>query len=165
EELIAAGQFREDLYYRINLITLKIPALRERRADIPLLVAYFVENLKTIYHRPDLTVDAGAVRWLSDLPWPGNVRELKNLVERTVLVSAGDRLTAKDFQTQLHPLGRSAGQTSLPAVGTMTIEAMEVSMIRKALEFHGSNLTRVARSLGLSRAALYRRMEKHGITV
>ena len=162
-DMISAGQFREDLYYRINLITLKLPSLRERQADIPLLVDYFVQNLKTIYQRPELTVTPPATRWLSVLSWPGNVRELKNLVERTVLVTDGDRLDVDDFRAQIQPALRSIDNADLPAVGTMTIDEMEKSMIRKALEFHGSNMTRVARSLGLSRGALYRRMEKHGI--
>jgi transcriptional regulator with GAF, ATPase, and Fis domain len=164
EELIAAGRFREDLYYRINLITLKLPALRERPGDVAPLVNYFVDNLRTIYRRADLSVSPAAMRWLADLPWPGNVRELKNLVERTVLVSGRDRLDTEDFQVQFQPGPRMADRASLPAVGMMTIDEMEASMIRKALEFHGSNLTKVARSLGLSRGALYRRMEKHGIT-
>lgn len=164
EELIATGRFREDLYYRINLITLRLPALRERRADIPLLVDYFVGNLRTIYRRPKLAVSRAAMRWLSDLPWPGNVRELKNLVERTVLVSGRDDLDTADFQAQTGPQQRAVDTARLPAVGMMTIDEMEESMIRKALEFHGSNLSRVARSLGLSRGALYRRMEKHGIS-
>jgi DNA-binding NtrC family response regulator len=164
EALIVSGQFREDLFYRINLITLKLPSLRERRADIPLLVNYFVENLKTIYRRGALSVSPAAMKWLADLPWPGNVRELKNLVERTVLVTDGDHLDVEDFKAQLQPAPRGVNQAALPAVGTMTIDEMEASMIRKALEFHGSNMTRVARSLGLSRGALYRRMEKYGIS-
>jgi transcriptional regulator with PAS, ATPase and Fis domain len=163
DAMIAAGQFREDLFYRINLINLKLPPLRERRGDIPLLVNYFVDNLKTIYRRPDLTVSPQAMRWLTDLAWPGNVRELKNLVERTVLVSDGDCLDVSEFQMQIQPSPRPIDKASLPAVGTMTIEEMEESMIRKALEFHGSNMTKVARSLGLSRGALYRRMDKYGI--
>ena len=86
-EMVAAGHFREDLFYRINLITLALPPLRERRDDIPLLTRYFVENLGTIYRRDNLTVSPKALQWLAELPWSGNVRELKNLVERTVLIS------------------------------------------------------------------------------
>ena len=163
DTMIPQGQFREDLYYRINLITLKLPPLRERRADIPLLVNYFVSNLKTIYRRPELTVSAQAMNWLTDLVWPGNVRELKNLVERTVLMSDGTTLDVDDFQAQMRTSPRPVDASSLPAVGTMTIEEMEESMIRKAIEFHGSNMSKVARSLGLSRGALYRRMDKYGL--
>ncbi|MBU0983888.1 MAG: sigma-54 dependent transcriptional regulator [candidate division Zixibacteria bacterium] len=165
DELVGTGQFREDLFYRINLITLKLPPLRERRDDIPLLVNHFIRNLKTIYRRENLSIADRALVWLAELPWPGNVRELKNVVERTVLVSKRDLLDVEDFQIQAQSAASSIGTASLPAVGTATLDEMEESMIRKALEFHGSNITKVARSLGLSRGALYRRLEKYGITV
>jgi transcriptional regulator with PAS, ATPase and Fis domain len=162
--LVAAGRFREDLFYRLNLITLELPPLRERREDIPLLVRYFMKNLKTIYQRENLTVSPRAVGWLAELPWTGNVRELKNLVERTVLVNEQDTLDVAEFQVQLQP-GQPSGETAhLPAVGTVTIDEMEKSMIQKALAFHDNNLSKVARSLGLSRGALYRRLEKYGIS-
>lgn len=164
EDLVRSGRFREDLFYRINLISLKLPPLRERREDIPLLVQYFVENLKTIYRRDRLSISARALAWLAELPWPGNVREIKNLVERTVLVCDCDLLDVTDFQAQLQPAPRTVDSGALPAVGTVTIEEMEQSMIKKALEFHGNNMSKVARSLGLSRGALYRRLEKYGIS-
>lgn len=163
EKSVRENRFREDLYYRINLITLKLPALRERLDDIPLLVNNFVENLKTIYRRSELKVTSQALSWLKRLTWPGNVRELKNLVERTVLISNRDFLDIEDFQAQLQPSPQKRGPEDLPAVGVFTIEEMEKSMIEKALEFHGSNISKVARSLGLSRAALYRRLDKYGI--
>lgn len=164
EEQVAGGRFREDLFYRINLITLKLPPLRQRREDIPLLVHYFVENLRTIYRRGQLSVNPRALEWLAGLPWPGNVRELKNLVERTVLVNDRDLLGVAEFQAQFQSVRRGIDTADLPAVGTVTIEEMEQSMIRKALEFHHNNLSQVARSLGLSRGALYRRLEKYGIS-
>jgi DNA-binding NtrC family response regulator len=163
EEMVTSGRFREDLYYRINLITLRLPPLRDRRTDIPFLVRHFVDNLKLIYGRPDLKVDRAAVQWLCDHPWPGNVRQLKNTVERTVLVSRADLLDVDAFRKQLGQSPGSAGTIELPAVGTVTISQMEESMIRKALEYHDGNLSRVAQSLGLSRAAVYRRLDKYGI--
>jgi DNA-binding NtrC family response regulator len=163
EQMVSDGNFREDLYYRINLITLKLPGLRERPNDIPLLVDYFVNNLKTIYAREDLSVQSRAMKWLMDLPWSGNIRELKNLVERTVLITGKSLLDIDDFQSQLQPALQQPGSPKLPAVGTITIEEMEISMIKKAMEFHRKNISKVARSLGLSRAALYRRLEKYGI--
>ena len=162
--MVSSGTFREDLYYRINLITVSLPALRERPDDIPLLVQHFVENLKTIYGRNDLSVTPGALKWLTNQSWPGNVRELKNVVERTVLISRENVLDIDSFQSQLQP-ARTTQPSSIPAVGTLTIEEMEQSMIRKAMEYHSNNISRVARSLGLSRAALYRRLEKYGIDV
>lgn len=163
--LVGERRFREDLYYRINLITLTLPPLRERPEDIPLLVQYFVDNLKMIYGRPSLTVNPQALGWLKTIPWPGNVRELKNLVERTVLVGGGDELEIDDFKTQFHPAPSRGPAEGLPAVGAFTLDEIEKSMILKALEFHDSNLSKVARSLGLSRAALYRRLEKYGIAI
>jgi len=163
EHLVESGRFREDLFYRINLIALRLPPLRDRRKDIPLLVRHFVENLKTIYGRPDMEVTEAAIEWLKDFSWPGNVRQLKNIVERTVLVSSHDTLDVENFRDQLGQGPHPASTINLPAVGTVTIEQMEESMIRKALEYHESNLSQVARSLGLSRAALYRRLDKYGI--
>jgi two-component system NtrC family response regulator len=163
--LVGERRFREDLYYRINLISLTLPPLRERTDDIPLLVEYFVNNLKTIYRRPALAVNPRALAWLKTIPWPGNVRELKNLVERTVLVTNRDDLNIDDFKAQFHPAPSRGHAEELPAVGVFTLDEMEKSMILKALEFHGSNLSKVARSLGLSRAALYRRLEKYGISI
>jgi len=105
------------------------------------------------------------VKWLAELSWPGNIRELKNLIERTVLVSSHDLLDVADFKAQFHPPQTSPETITLPAVGTVTIEEMEHSMILKAVDFHGRNISRVARSLGLSRAALYRRLEKYDISL
>jgi len=161
EEMVAKGQFREDLLYRINLITVKLPSLRERPNDIPLLVNHFLNNLGELYNRP-LRIRAEAIRWLKQLPLPGNIRQLKNLVERTVLMSPQDELDIADFQKQYQP---AAPKTSgaLPEVGTMTLEEMEVQMIRRALDFHKGKIARVAKSLGLTRSALYRRLEKYAI--
>jgi DNA-binding NtrC family response regulator len=162
-DLVASGRFREDLFYRINLITLRLPPLRERATDIPLLVEQFVGNLREIYGRDNLQVDPEVVSWLTSLPWAGNVRELKNLVERTVLVTSEDFLTLDFFQKQYHAAQKSTDTVQLPAVGTVTMAELEKLMIEKALRFHDNNLSKVARSLGLSRGALYRRLQKHGL--
>jgi len=163
EELVQSGSFREDLYYRISLITLRIPPLRERRGDIPLLVERFVSNLRLLYRRESLTVSSRALAWLSDLPWPGNIREMKNLVERTILVTTHDRLALDDFQSQYRAAPRAPETASLPPVGSVTIDELEKLMIEKAMTLHGNNLSEVARSLGLSRGALYRRLAKYGL--
>ncbi|SFC18515.1 sigma-54-dependent transcriptional regulator [Spirosoma endophyticum] len=175
EEMVSKGQFREDLFYRINLITVHLPALRERPGDIPLLVSYFVDNLKTIYGRPDLKVSPTAQKWLKNLPLPGNIRQLKNGVERTVLLSSNDELQVDDFERNLTQISTSTPQAprgntgdaafrpSLPPVGTMTLEEMEYQMIQRAMAFHQNRVTKVARALGITRFALYRRLEKFGI--
>ncbi|RIJ34359.1 sigma-54-dependent transcriptional regulator [Pontibacter oryzae] len=162
-KLVEEGRFREDLYYRINLIKIKLPALRDREEDIPLLVQYFVANLRLTYNRPQLQVSPRALQWLKNLHLAGNIRELKNLVERTMLVAENDMLEADDFKAQAQQSPAKPGDKNLPAVGTMTLEELEASMIRKSMRFYHNNISKVARALGLSRAALYRRLDKFNI--
>ncbi|HMQ46897.1 MAG TPA: sigma-54 dependent transcriptional regulator [Saprospiraceae bacterium] len=161
DEMIADGSFREDLLYRINLITIYLPSLRERPEDIPLLVDFFLKNLGALYSR-SLSISQEALSWIQSLPLPGNVRELKNLIERTCLVSPSDKLELKDFMQHYQPVV-SKQHSSLPNVGAMTLEELEVQMIHKAMEFHRGKLTQVAKSLGLTRSSLYRRLEKYNI--
>jgi two-component system, NtrC family, response regulator len=160
EEMVSQQQFREDLLYRINLITVKLPSLRERPNDIPHLINHFIKNLSEIYSRP-LSISSEAMAWLKALPLPGNIRQLKNLVERTVLVSPNDALQLVDFQLQYTPSVKNTSM--LPEVGVMTLEEMEVQMIKRAMDFHKGKVARVAKSLGLTRSALYRRFEKFDI--
>lgn len=162
EQMVREHTFREDLFYRINLITVHLPALRERREDIPLLAAHFVESRCQTDGLPLATLSDDALEFLSRLPYPGNIRELKNLVERTLLVCGKDCLTAADFQSQYHP---TTGALESPAtLKGLTLEELEKQTILQALEAHGNNLTQAALSLGISRAALYRRLEKYGIS-
>ena len=163
EEMVSKQGFREDLLYRINLITLQLPALKERPGDIPLLVNFFVNNLREIYNRPGLSISPAAMKWLQQLRLPGNIRQLKNLVERSVLVSKKDYLDVVDFQSQLEMSPLKSREIQLPAVGSITLEELEIQMIRKAMEFHKSRITRVAKTLGITRSALYRRLEKYHI--
>lgn len=163
EEMVNKGTFREDLLYRINLITIHLPALRERPKDIPLLVNFFINNLKEIYNRPSLTVSKDAMKWLQQLPLPGNIRQLKNLVERSVLVSKHAQLGTEDFRKQLELSPGRRGNIQLPDVGVLTLEETEVLMIKKAMEFHKNRISKAATSLGLTRSALYRRLDKYHI--
>ncbi|MCX6216648.1 sigma-54 dependent transcriptional regulator [Spirosoma sp.] len=163
EEMVSRGHFREDLFYRINLISVRLPALRERPGDIPLLVTYFVNNLKTIYGRPDLQVSSTAQKWLKNLALPGNIRQLKNVVERSVLLSANEELQPDDFERNLTAGAVPQPQRAMPDVGTMTLEEMEYQMIQRAMAFHQNRVAKVARALGITRFALYRRLEKFGI--
>ncbi|MEZ0485965.1 sigma-54-dependent transcriptional regulator [Fibrella aquatica] len=166
EEMVRLGTFREDLFYRINLITVRLPALRERPADIPRLVKFFTDNLKTLYGRPNLLVSKEAQHWLKDLSLPGNIRQLKNVVERAVLLAPSDTLTVTDFEKHLSPA--TPGPTpqtpsQLPPVGSMTLDQMERQMIERAMAYHQNRVGHVARALGITRFALYRRLEKYGI--
>ena len=164
-ELVESGDFREDLLYRLNLIVLHLPPLRRRPGDIPLLARRFAQGAAHVYRR-DLEIDAEALGWLQALPWPGNIRQLKQLVERTALMSSGTVLGTADFEAALamQPAEGPGGAGGLPAPGTMTLDELERSMILRCMEHYKGNISRVAQALGLSRAALYRRFEKHGLT-
>ncbi|HEY3569690.1 MAG TPA: sigma-54 dependent transcriptional regulator [Thermoanaerobaculia bacterium] len=163
-ELVERGQFREDLLYRLNLIAMRLPALRERRGDIPLLARHFLDLSARAYRRPPVAITDRALAWLQDQPWPGNIRQLKQTIERAVLVIDGDRLDVGDLVALSGLEEREArGGTALPSPGTMTLDEMEKAMIVKCMRHYEGNITRVAEALGLSRAALYRRFEKYGI--
>ena len=161
-KMVNERTFREDLFYRVNLITVKLPALRERREDIPLLVRHFADRQAETNGLPRTEFSADAMQFLSRLPYPGNIRELKNLVERTILVSGKPTLDASDFAAQYirHNDQKAAESTSF--IG-MTLDEIERQTILQALERHKGNLSQVAMALGISRAALYRRLEKHNI--
>jgi DNA-binding NtrC family response regulator len=163
-DLVARGEFREDLLYRINLITLHLPPLRERPDDIPVLASRFVQAVSHSYGRDDLTMTTAALAWLRRQPWPGNVRQLRQWIERAALVGTHAALDVADFEAIATMEPRDAARDALPAVGSMTMEEIERAMILKSMRHHGGNITRMAESLGLSRAALYRRFEKYGIS-
>ena len=162
-ELVAQGRFREDLFYRINLISVRLPALRERPQDVPLLTQHFIAQLRASYQRPTLNVSTRALHWLREQALPGNIRELKNLVERAVLVSGKEELGPEDFQANALPGAPQRLPGELPPPGTVTLDELEAQMIRQSLAHYEGNISRVAKALGLSRGALYRRFEKHGI--
>ena len=163
QEMVSRAEFREDLLYRINLISIHVPPLRERRDDIPLLVTRFLHTLAQIHGREPLVIDEDTRRWLQSQPWPGNIRQLRQWIERAVLVSTRRELKVDDFRTFAQMEPREPIRDVLPAVGSMTMEEIERAMIEKSLKHHGRNLSKVAESLGLSRAALYRRLEKYEI--
>lgn len=155
--------FREDLFYRINLISVHLPALRERREDIPLLAHHFVEQQCKANGIPIVEIASDAIDFLTRLPYSGNIRELKNLVERTLLVSGKQILTASDFESQYSsPEIRNKGNNT--SLSGMTLEEIEQRTILQALNKYKNNLSHVAQELGISRAALYRKLKKYGIT-
>lgn len=158
--LVNKGSFREDLLYRINLIQIEVPPLRKRINDIPLLAAYFIGQAVKIYSLPPKSISKDASEWLCQQSWPGNVRELKNIMERTLLLTTADQIRPEDFI-----LAQKTGQHTDPAgFGTSgTLDAMEKQMIITAIEESGGNLSKSSEKLGISRATLYRKMEKHGI--
>ena len=164
-KMVSERTFREDLFYRINLITVKLPSLRERREDIPLLARHFADRQAEVNGLPRTDFSADALNFLSRLPYPGNIRELKNLVERTILVSGKPVLDATDFDAQYLRHDEPAKVAEGTSFAGMTLDEIERQTILQALEQHKGNLSQVAVSLGISRAALYRRLEKYNIQV
>lgn len=161
EAMVAAGAFREDLYYRINLISLELPPLRQRIGDIPLLVRDILQRMATNYGIDSVEVNESAVNWLQRQKLPGNIRQLKNLVERAVLLSGTFELKLKDLRPYYQEFNESS--ETLPQVGSLSLEEMEIKMIKKTLAFHENNISLTAKSLGLTRSALYRRLQKYQI--
>jgi two-component system NtrC family response regulator len=163
-ELVAGGEFREDLFYRLNLITIRLPPLRERRSDIPLLARHVLAEVAASYGLPSPTIAPQALEWLSAQPWPGNIRQLKQTLERTLLLVGHSELRHADFiAVEQHEHGGGSAAGGLLGVDGMTLEQVERHMIAHALEQHQGNISRVAKALGLSRTALYRRLERHGL--
>lgn len=158
-EMVRQRTFREDLFYRINLITIEVPPLRQRREDIPLLARHFADRLCQQNGLPKVDFSASAEKYLMQQPFPGNVRELKNLVERTLLVCDNTTLTADDFEAQP---SAAIGQQQLSTDG-MTLDSLERTAVLRAWDKHQHNVSKTAQELGLSRAALYRRLEKYGL--
>lgn len=154
-EMMETGRFREDLYYRINLLNIHLPSLSERREDIPLLARSFVENLSRDGKRRK--VEDSALEWLSTQDFPGNIRQLRNLVERTCLLSGNNAVTIRDFKAN------GAAQPGKFRSADLTLEEMEKQMIAKAIEVKKGNMSEVARRLGITRSALYRRMNKYNL--
>ena len=157
--MVRAGTFREDLLYRINLIHLHLPPLRERPADILPLADHFLASARLRYERPDLTLGKPAAQWLRQQPFPGNIRQLQNLIERTTILAPATVIQVSDLDR-----GGHSTPTSPAVFGSgVTLEEMEIRMIRGALGRNGREIAATARELGLTRAALYRRLEKYGI--
>jgi DNA-binding NtrC family response regulator len=151
-----AGEFREDLLFRLNTVEINLPALRERREDIPALAAHFLSQYASRYRRQVRGFDPAALQTLMQYAWPGNVRELEHTLERAVLMCRTDQLQPGD-------LGLGSQRAQAPNLEELSLEAVESILIRKALQRFQGNVSQAAEALGLSRGALYRRMEKYGL--
>ena len=161
EDEIQAGRFREDLYYRLNVFPIEVPPLAARREDVPRLAEFFLRDLR--YPHPALPSDVAAA--MSAYHWPGNVRELRNVIERATILAQGQPLLARHFSVNAGARGTPveiSADMSIPDSG-IDLEALEASLIRKALEKTGNNKTQAAKLLGMTRRTLYSRMEKHGM--
>lgn len=152
----AAGRFRQDLLFRLNTVEIQLPPLRERRQDIPLLATYFLNRYAERYRKPANTFDPAAMQAMLDYGWPGNVRELDHAVERAVLLSSGDTLRVSDLSLR-------APRENTQRLEELSLEEVESLLIRKAIDRYSGNISQAAEALGLSRSALYRRLQKYGI--
>jgi DNA-binding NtrC family response regulator len=152
----ASGQFREDLLFRLNTVEIHLPALRERREDIPVLAAHFLARYAARYRRPLQGFDSSAVQALLQYSWPGNVRELEHTIERAVLMCRTQEIQSAD-------LSLSPQRIQSQGLEDLSLEAVEAVLVRKALQRFQGNVSQAAEALGLSRGALYRRMEKYGV--
>lgn len=159
--MVADRTFREDLFYRINLITLRLPPLRERRDDIPLLVRHFAMETAGRNGSAMPEIPGETMELLTRLPYPGNIRQLKNMVERAVLIGNG-RLSPELFRSDAEAMDVTLVDSLAPAASALTLEEMESKAVAEALEKSGGNLTSAARYLGITRQTLYRRMDKYG---
>jgi DNA-binding NtrC family response regulator len=153
---VAGGRFRQDLLFRLNTIEIRLPALRDRREDIPLLASHFLRQHAERYRKKLISFEEPAVKALLTHSWPGNVRELDHSVERAVLMAQADIIRAAD-------LGLRTGRDGAPRLEEMSLEEVECLLIKKALARFNGNVSHAANALGLSRSALYRRLQRYGL--
>jgi DNA-binding NtrC family response regulator len=152
---VAEARFREDLLFRLNTVEIRIPPLRERQEDIPVLAMHFLGRVAEKYRKAIHGFDGAAMTALRRHPWPGNVRELAHVVERAVLMATNDEIKADN-------LGLATGSRSAaPTLEEMSLEEVERTVIEKAMGRCDGNVSQAAKALGLSRSALYRRLEKY----
>ena len=153
------GDFREDLYYRINLLNIHLPPLRDRRSDIPALVKHFIKSIADLYDAGIPYIDDETFKWISQQEYKGNIRQLKNITERTFLLNMKKKdLTIKDFMPCFNFPSQSVEKTS-----ELNLQEMEIQTIKKALAKHNHSISSASRALGITRSSLYRRLEKYGI--
>ena len=159
EELCRAGKFREDLFFRLNVVRLFLPPLRERAEDIPLLIAHFTKLFSEENGSPPIVYEAGALRTLGTYPWPGNVRELRNFCENIVVTRRGGSVTEYDLDAKYRgALPVAAGGSAVPAANQLSVEENERRLLREALLKVRGNRTRAAELMGISRRTLHRKL-------
>ncbi|HEY4656315.1 MAG TPA: sigma-54 dependent transcriptional regulator [Cyclobacteriaceae bacterium] len=156
-EMVQEGSFRQDLLYRINTVEIRVPPLCERVEDIPLLARHFLSYYARKYHKAVMQISEAAMSRLKRYAWPGNIRELQHAIERAVIMTDSDTLQESDFL-----YGRTLSSLS-NSNDTLNLDEVEKTAIAKALQLHNGNISKAADELGLTRASLYRRMEKYGL--
>ncbi|QNL22151.1 sigma-54-dependent Fis family transcriptional regulator [Hyphobacterium sp. CCMP332] len=157
-EMVDTSDFRQDLLYRINTVEIHLPSLRERIDDLELLANHFLAMYSKKYRKPVKKIMATTIKKLQSYHWPGNIRELQHAIERAIIMSEENALQADDFFF----LNQKSDSSKIP-MDTYNLDEMEKVMVQKALDKHGGNISKAAKDLGLTRASLYRRLEKHGL--
>jgi len=153
KSMVEKGTFREDLFYRLNVVNIHIPPLRERLADIPLLVDYFIKKYCTSMNKPPISIDQAALKRLQEFNFPGNIRELENMIERAIVVGDGRKIGLKDL-----PLGKTIVNNS-----TESLEDFEASFILQILNKYSWNISRAAKALKVDRVTLYHKIKKYDL--
>jgi transcriptional regulator with GAF, ATPase, and Fis domain len=153
------GEFREDLYFRLNVLPVAVPPLRERKADVPRLAQHFLDRFRELEGRGPIVLEDDARELLEEYHWPGNIRELRNLMERAVVLVSGDRVTAADLNPWLESPPEEGEDSGLKG----RVARSEIETIRRALETADWNVTQAAAGLGIDRTNLHRKMRKYGI--
>ena len=165
DQLRDERHFRQDLLFRLNTVEIRLPSLRERTEDIPVLLEHFLRMYSEKYDRPQKQMSSGTLEKLASYDWPGNVRALRHAAERAVILSTSDALTIDDFPVEPHGTSenRSERPPAVAAPDDLNLDRAESRLVERALKKNGYNISHAAAELGLTRAALYRRMEKHGL--
>jgi DNA-binding NtrC family response regulator len=158
-EMVESSEFRQDLMYRINTVEIHLPPLRERDGDIALLADHFVRAYSNKYRKPLKKIPAPTIKKLEKYPWPGNIRELQHAIERAVIMSDSDQLTPDDFFF----LSQKPESRNEQVQDSYNLDEVEKNVIQRAVNKHNGNISKAAKELGLTRASLYRRLEKHGL--
>jgi len=153
KSMVEKGEFREDLFYRLNVVNIEIPPLRERKEDISLLVDYFIKKYCTSMNKPLVTIDSSALKRLQEFNFPGNIRELENMIERAIVVGDGKKIGLKDL-----PLGKTIVNNS-----TESLEDFEALFIQQILNKYSWNISRSAKALKVDRVTLYHKTKKYGL--
>lgn len=151
--MVEKGLFREDLFYRLNVVNISVPPLRERIEDIPLLVDYFIKKYCTSMNRPLISIDASALKRLEEFPFPGNIRELENMIERAIVVGNGKKITLKDL-----PLGKTIVKTTVES-----LDDLEKNHIFQILNKYNWNISASAKALKVDRVTLYNKIRKYDL--
>ena len=157
-EMVSENTFRQDLLYRINTVEINLPPLRDRQEDVPVLADHFIKMYCKKYRKPMKTLAANTIKRLQKYRWPGNIRELQHAIERSVIMSDGNQLTPDDFFFL-----NQAAENQESLTDHFNLDEVEKMVIQKAIGKHSGNISKAAKELGLTRASLYRRLEKHGL--